>query len=693
MSKTISTICHLCNNGCGMQVWLENDRIVKVEGDPNHPVSLGGLCPKGLAAVQLEYDDKRILHPLRRKGARGEGHWQQISLDEAIDIAAHNLVKIKEKYGASSIAYYIGSAPGWDTNFQYVQRFANFLGSPNIGGPANLCHSPGTIAALSVYGGRTIPDFEHANLVLLWGFNPGSSLQGYARRILNSKERGAKLVVVSSAFSGFASKADLFVQPRPGTDGALALGMMHVIIDEALYDSDFVQKWTIGFDQLKELVTGYTPNTVEEITWVPSNKIIELARTYATTKPACMHTGNGLDGHTNVVQTYRSIDMLQALTGNLGLPGGDIFSPELKFTDILAQERLPREIKSVAKYPLLHKTKRLCMPEIQDSIFSEEPYAIKAMIVQGGCPVVGNADSRRTKEALRKLDFLVIHEMFMTATAEFADIIIPAATFFEQDYLFKYQGRRKPALDNLFGLQKKIIDPLGESISNEGFRSRLAQAMGLSEYFPWRDIKECINEELQPFNLSYRELEERGVCLVKTSDKDLYQTYEKIGFNTPSGKVELYSSTFKQYGYDPLPEFIEPAESPYSRPNLFEQYPLICGAGTKRVLWTNTQFRTLNYLTKIEPESFVEIHPQKAAELGINDGEYVVVESVRGSIRMKVKVTKATLPNVVFITPGWGQPYVNSEDMIVNLLTEDSNRCPISGATGIRSFLCRIKKR
>lgn len=692
--EVVRTICQMCDTGgCGIKVWREKGEIVKVEGDPDNPLSLSGLCAKGMAAVQLEYTDRRILHPLRRKGERGEGQWERISLDEAISITAHELGEIKEKYGPQSIAYYRGAASGWDTNFQYVCRFMNVLGSPNIVTHSNNCSVPRRIGAMSVLGDRTSPDFEHANLIILWGFNPAANFISWARRILDAKERGAKLVVIDSRFSESASKADIFVQPRPGTDGALALGMVHVIMNEKLYDEDFIHKWTVGFSELEGLVKRYSPKTVEEITGVPSEDIVAIARIYGTTRPACLQDGNGLDMHTNVVQTARSLAMLRALTGNVGAVGGDVFIPEVGFADVTLREKLPRGVRPVTKHPLFFDVWFDTTPEVQDAIFSEEPYPIKGMIVQGGCPVLATPDSSRTKEALKRLNFLVVHELFLTATAELADIVIPAVTFLERDYLFKYRNIRTPDVHtNLFGLQRKVVEPLGESVSDQELILKFAQSMGLSEYFPWKDVRDSIDEELKRLNLTYHELEEEGIHLIRYSDEDVYNNYERTGFKTPSGRVEFFSSTYLSYGYDPLPDFKEPAESPKSTPDLFKQYPLICGAGTKRTFRTHTQFYMLSWLNEIDPEPFVEINPETAKALAIDNGEHVIIESPRATIRIKAKITKASPPGVVFITPGWGQPYTAWKGMIVNLLTDDSNRCPISSATGVRSFLCRVRK-
>jgi len=692
MNKVVRTICQMCDAGCAMDVHVKNNKIIKVEGARDYPTSLGGLCSKGLSAVQFEYDPKRLLQPLKRKGERGQGKWEKISLNEALNIISRKLKEIKKTEGPQALCYYRGAAPGWGTNYQYVRRFMNLFGSPNLASHSHICSVPRWLAKASVYGIRPVSDFENTKLIILWGFNPAETKPFSAKRILDAKERGAKLVVIDPRFSPMASKADIFIQPRPGTDGALALSMLHTIIKEGLYDKEFVRNWTIGFEQLSKMVEDYPPEEVEKITWVPSGTIVQVARLYATNRPACIDDGNGLDQHTNVVQTVRCLAMLHAITGNLGIVGGELFSPELLFGDILLQDKLPKEPGPIGKHPLFYNVWGLGWPEVQDTLFSGKPYPIKAMIVQGGCPVVINSNSDKTREALKKLEFLVVHDIFMTRTTELADIVLPAATFLERTLLYKFRYIWKPdSYTNVIGLQNKVLEPPGECLSDQDFIFLLARKMNFGEYFPWKNIIESIDEELKPLKITYEELRKSltGIS-VRIKEEDLIRNYEKVGFQTPSKKVELYSETYKKFGYDPLPNYVEPGESPISRPDLGKDYPLICNTGKKPAVWTHTQYRNLSLLNRIDPDPIVEIHPDKAKELDINHGDEVIVESLRGNIRLKAYLTEVTDPRVVFITHGWGQPYAKGP--IINRLTDSSERCPISSATGNRSFLCRVRK-
>jgi anaerobic selenocysteine-containing dehydrogenase len=680
-----------------MKAYVENEKITKVEGLPNHVASNGGLCPRGLSAVEYEYDPKRLKNPLKRDGKRGQGRWRKIPWDEAMNIIATKLLKVKEEYGAESVVWHRGAAPGWGSNWSYVQRFMNAFGSPNVASHDHLCYTPRTIGHMYTYGDQLLPDYENAKLIVLWGFNPiETSLTNHGRRILDAVERGARLIVVDPRFTAVASKANLFVQPRPGTDGALALGMLNYIIEEELYDKKFVDQWVHGFDEFKAFVDRYSLRRVSEITWVPVDKIREAAHLYATNSPgAVLEDGNGIEQHTNVVQTTRAIAILRAITGNIDVPGGNVFPLPLNSRDLTLSEKLDENlgngIKSVSTHPLYYPLWGVSTPEVLDAIDARKPYSLKALIVQGSSLVTVVSNSPRVGEKLKRLDFIVVHDLYLTATAELADIVLPAASFFEYAHI-RTGGYCSPRIDTcIVTLADKVVEPLGECRSDPKFIFELARRVGLEEYFPWKSDEEAINYELEPLGLTVEELRKHPEGTTITfSPQEVYRKYEKNRFQTSTGKVEFYSETFKKHGYNPLPEFKEPAESPYSKPALFRKYPLVCGTGIKLGRFTHTQFRTLPSLNRIHPNPFVEINPHTARKLGIKDQDWVFVESRRGRIRVKAKLTFAVHPKVVMVAHGWGQPYAHGQPD--NILTDDTERCPISAATGNRSFLCKVYK-
>lgn len=710
MSTIVKTVCQLCSTTygtCGMDVYLEGDKIVKIEGTKGDLLTNDGkLCAKGLAAVQLEYDSNRLLYPMKRLGKRGEGKWERITWDEALDVITTKLKAIISTDGPKAIAFVKGQAGAWLSNWDYVQRFMNAIGSPNIVNCSHNCHVARLISHVNTYGGMPDSDFDNTNCMVLWGYNPvNTALPTFTRRIMKAKQRGAKLIVIDPRFSQTAAKADIYVRPRPCTDGALALGMLNVIISENLYDKEFVDKWTYGFDRLSEFVKQYPPKKVAEITWVPEDTIREVARVYATTKPAVLHEQNGIDQQPNVAQTTRSIAILRSITGNLDVPGGHVFNPEAppfrRTPDMSLRKRAPEDLKkafgeSVSDTVLMFNSDYCNIPQMVDAVLTEKPYPIKALIIQGTNLAVTASDAGRVRKALNKVDLLVAHDTFLSASAEMADIVLPSTNFLESAIMLKYLQPR-PKLDALYyQLAPKVVEPPGECRSPYDFLAELSRRMGHEEAFPWEGVEEAIDYELAPIGLSYKYLVEHPepVCERKYSPQELYRKYDRL-FAAPfltDKKVALYSEAFERLGYDPLPVYKEPGESPISRPDLAKEYPLVAMASLKPGLYTHSQFRTLPWLREIMPEPWIEIHPDTAGVLGIKDGDMVVVESPRGSIEIRSRVISTMDPRVVAITHGWGDPNAGTHP-VTNLLTPSDIRCPITGAESNRCFLVKVTKK
>jgi anaerobic selenocysteine-containing dehydrogenase len=415
---------------------------------------------------------------------------------------------------------------------------------------------------------------------------------------------------------------------------------------------------------------------------------------YTRIRPAVIQSENGIEQHTNVVQTTRAIAILQAITGNLDVPGGNVYLPHIGTRDLRLKEKLKEtlnEVSSVSRHPLYYGWWGVSTPEVLDAIETGKPYPIRALIVQGGAIINVSSNSPKVKETLKKVDFIAVHEQYMTATARMADIVLPAATFLEHMQIRTESDSIPNVNTQIVALADKVVEPLGECWSDPKFIFELARRMGYEEYFPWKDDEEAINYELEPLKLTVEELRKHpeGVA-IRYDNSKLYRTYEKNGFRTITGKVEFYSETFAKHKYDPLPEFIEPAESPYSRSDLYKEFPLVCNTGLKLTQFTHTRFRTLPSLNRIRPDPFVEINPSTSARLNIKEDDWVFVESPRGRIKVRAKPTFRVDPRVVMVTHGWGQPYAHGEN--VNILTDDGARCPISASTGNKSLLCKVYK-
>lgn len=680
--QAIRTICEGCQSNCGMIACVKNGVITRIKGDPEHPTSQGRLCVKGSAFRELVYSPDRLKYPLMKTQ---EG-FKRVSWDEALDLTANKLTEIRKRYGAESLVR-SGGAPTSEVARRGFEQFLAAYGSPNVANPGHLCSVPHTIALQSVYGERTAPEFRNTGCMVIWGGNPPSSnylvtLRALPERIdkaiSQAKRRGAKLIVIDPICTDLAVMADKWLQINPGTDLALGLAMINVIIGSGLYDRELVNGWAIGFDKLREHVRHLTPEWAEEITGVSASDIKESATSYATTKPALIHEGNGLDQHTNVVQTVRAIGILTAITGNIDIPGGNVFFPPLPKLASHRELRPGTKRLSADKYPLYPGTS---VPAVIDALLTGEPYQPRAMIVYHANPLLINASEKRIREALQRLDFLLVLDVFKSATAELAHIILPAASDLERFGFAMYRTIK----GTFVALGQKVIEPIGESRSVFEVEYELAKRMGLEEFYPWKTSEEWVNHTLVPSGLSIERL--RREPFVYTSPPVEYRKYVKEGFNTPSGKIELYSETLKKYGYDPLPVYKEPSDR---QPGDWRaKYPLT-GITRRPPMYIHTRYRNLPTLHKLQPDPLIRLHPDDAREIGIVEGEQAIVESLRGSISVKAKVTTETKRGVVVIDFGWGNPWDGGPN--VNLLTDDIVRDPISSTTSNRCFACQVRK-
>ncbi len=680
--EIIKTDCALCVNDCGINAYVEEGRLVKVEGMPEHPVNQGTLCPKGERLVEWVYSPDRLKYPMKREN----GEWKRISWDEALDIIATKLKDIKEKHGARALAVYCGSVGVEHLEVAaFAQRFRGVYGSPNLLSVESGCWRARLIARIMTFGRVLTEDFKNSKCIVLWGHNPHSSRWPYVKHISEAIEKGLKLIVIDPRSIPMAKKG-LHLQLRPGTDCALALAMLNVIISENLYDKEFVESWTLGFDKLKEHVKQYSPEKVEEITWVPASAIKNAARIYATAESASIIQGTcSLDRQITNIQNSRVLSILQTVTGNIDVPGGWAAAPFPLLSDL----RVPVEEKPIGaeEYPLFHELWGRVVPYghamlFPDIVLSEKPYPIKALIVAAGNPVLTLPDSKKTRQAIEKLELVVAIDLFMNETAELAHIVLPACSFLEITGLGSLPAGLTHGIPYLM-LRKKVIEPLGECLPDWKIWSELGRRMGYDEYFPWKTDEEVAEHLLAPSPVSLKQLKENPSGVFFTPKE--YKTYERKGFRTPSGKIEIFSETLEQAGHEPLPTHREPSQSPISSPDLAKEYPLILTTGTRVLEYLHTQMHNVPELRSIAPEPIAEINPITAGKYGVVDGEMVAVETKKGSIKIKVKLTEDIAPQVISIPHGWAQANVN-------ILTDIEARDPVLGYPEDKAILCRMKK-
>lgn len=662
---------------------MKGGRVIKVEGDPDNPHNRGALCAQGRSARQMLYNPNRLKYPLKRVGERGSDEWERITWDEALDTIAKNLLEVKAKYGAEALAFVKG--PTRQMIEQIFQRFCYAYGTPNYSGNWSYCVGPKMIGYTYTYGKTPhgqpyMPwsDFKNSKYIILFGTNPALTfIHRYPRimsDILDAKEAGAKLVVVDPRFTETASKADTYLSIKPGTDAALLLAMIRTIIAEGLHDVEFVKKYTIGFEKLREHVQKYTPEYAEEVTGIPADQIVEVARQFATAKPACLDRREGVLHHTNSTHTLRAMAILLAVTGNVDTKGALLFNPGNKLGNITRKERLKSKPIWVERFPLVEDATAI----FSEAILTGKPHPIKAMMCTIANPIQEYPNTTKVREALASLDFLVVDDLFMTETAKLADIVLPASTFFEKTELCKTQNL---ALTKYFQVSHKVMEPLFESLPDWKYICLLAKRMGL-DGFDYADEDEIIDEIIKPLGVKVSDLGDSGVYSVPFEIGFL----RKNGFGTPSGKIELYSEQMEKLGYDPLPSYVEPTETAESRPDAAKRYPFTLITGSKTAVYHHSQQRNYAWLREYVPEAVAELNEKTAARLGIAEGDTVILEGLRGEATLKAKLTGGIREDVVSVTHGW------EGEANINYLTDDTQLDPVAAMPAFRTILCNIRR-
>jgi anaerobic selenocysteine-containing dehydrogenase len=548
------------------------------------------------------------------------------------------------------------------------------------------------MAAKYTYGRRTYPDYDHPpRCMIIWGRNSfQTGGDGPPTRFRSAFYQGTKLIVIDPRKIALASRADLWLKPRPGSDGLLALGLLNVIVREGLYDKEFVDRWTTGLEQLREFLDAYPPGKVAEQTWVPQSQIERAARLYATTRPAAIQWGNALDQTSNCFQTCRAVAILEAVTGNLDVPGGGILSsasPAPSYADSARLEDSPRNPKEPigSRFKLAAQADIVPSQESSRAILEKRPYPLKAGLIFGSNPLLSHPNAREAFEALKKLDLLVVAELFMTPTAELADIILPVATNLEYDTLIWHHG--------CIAAHPRIVDPPGDCLSDLRWMSQIADRLGLGNHF-WDNEAAAADAILQSVNLTFEKLVEmRRYC-----PETRYRKHEEEGFETLSGKVELFSTQLKEMGLEPLPTYHEPPQTPFGSSGLAQDYPLVL-TNCKNPFFFHSSHRNIPSLRQRSPEPIAELNPETAERLGLSPGDSVYIETPRGRIRQKLQMNPDLDVRVVVVAFGWWFPERDPSDLYgwreanLNLLTDSSPPYdPAMGTPNMRGLVCRVYK-
>ena len=677
-----------CHGGCGQKLYVQDGKMIRIEGDENHPWSQGRSCPRVLAMTQYMYHPDRITTPLKRIGERGEGKFAPISWDEAFDICTKKLKDIRQDYGAESVIFCQGT--GRDAGGP-VSFLAYSYGSPNwcqLGLSGQSCYTPRLGSMKATLGDFTVmdasqflekrydsPEYKVPQVALVWAQNPPPTCPDgfFGHWIVDCMRRGTEIIVVDPRHTWLSTRSKHHLQIRPGTDGALALGLLHVIINEKLYDQEFVDKWTVGFDKLKERVQKYTPSTVAEITWADKDTIIAAARTYGRAKPAAVHWGVPIDMSPDSTAVAQAITHLTCITGNIDVPGGNVIArpshgvttypyTSEEMVDLYGQELvtiLNEKRIGADRYPMVKGFRGWAHPDMAiEQIVSGKPYPIKALWIQT-CNILGGQAARMKfhYDAMKKMDFVAVVDLFHNPTTmALADIVLPAATFAEKDGFRSWWAPLE--------IGPKAVQ-VGDCKSDWEINLEMAKRLNPEVGSKFETVRDVINERLKVANLTFEEQVAKGSWVMPPDgsskpyyrhERGLLRADGKPGFNTPSGKVELWSTAYENWGLDPLPYYKEPAQSPVSTPELYGKYPLMMISGTRSPLFFHSEHRMIPWLREKLPDPLVEIHPDTAKEYGIYDGEWVYLVNDMGRVRRKAKLSLTVHRKMINTMHGWWMP-------------------------------------
>ncbi len=707
--ETVATICGICDAGCGVNAHLLDGKIQRLTPIKNHP--LGIVCPRGARAGEIVYSEDRLLYPQRRVGARGEGRFERISWDEAFDYWVEKLHEIKAKFGPEALCIYTGRGnfefgvaetfPPVDTSESTASSILFPFGSPNTTGVGALCFvAYGMIAPQACFGQHyrhLSDDLDNADLILIWGANPiTDSPPARLKHIKNAIHRGARVITIDHRRNETArATRSEWIGIRPGSDGALALGIINVMISEKLYDHDFVERWTHGFGELARYAEAFTPARVAAITGVPEKSVADLAHAVGAAKGCSIQMYTGLEYSNSGVQSIRAVLSIQALGGHIDVPGGKLF----KMPNRIQHKRTTTEPPLSGKkpfgserYPLYAELRNESHAvELPRAVLENDPYPVRGLIVSGASLITAWPNPSLWRKTLAALDLLVVVNRFPTADAQFADLLLPAATPFE---ITSYQFH-----DGWAQLRSQVIQPLGQSRSDYQIFTELAERLGYGHLWPQTD-EEKIRRGLEGTGVTLERLQANPAGVPVPMPPMRYRKYEtgalredgQPGFATPSGKFEFTSEWFRQNGYEPLPMYTEPEEGPLAMAELTHSYPLVFNSGARGQSTFRSQHLNIKGLSKLQPKPLVWLHPHDARARGINNGDKVAVKSRRGQVYLWAHITEDIVPGVVEANMGGGGPLGPQEWQTanVNALTDLDNRDPISGFPVYKALLCEV---
>lgn len=710
-----SALCGLCIAHCQIGVKVSDGRVVGLE------YSKAKGCPRSLASAEFIYHPDRLNYPLKRAGDRGQNQWQRISWEQALDEIADKLSEIRDKYGAEAVTFCAG---GDNQMFgEYFCRLTNLFGSPNRISHAQVCYCPGQALTLMA-SGRSIPPLgmitPDTNCLMLVGFNPSVVLRTFWQDLLEATGRGCKVIVLDPRRTDAAQRADVWLQLRPGTDAALMLGMVNTIIEENLYDKEFVTKYCYGWDELVERAGEYPPERVSEITWVPAEKIKEAARMYAANKAAMIMRGMGIEMSQNSLRAQQLTLILPIITGQINLMGGNLMvephtrvrvtglveadeklSPEQKRKQIgynyatfswQTLDWLRENMKKITNVHLSHYYfgGMAHAPSVFRAMLTGKPYPVRGMVTVSNNPLLTYPNSKLVYEAIKTLDLHVAMDVFMTPTCQMADYVLPAAASLEKPVV--WGGDYWPVVEG----GAAVIEPLYERKDEYYFYSQVGRRLG--QDWPWETLEDAWDWRLEPLGVNHKQFVSAQSGYGVDMEMPDLESYKTVGFGTPTGKYELSCTILERCGQDPLPHYDEPVH--ISDPELAKEFPLLLIGHRPSQHHYHSQWHQFPSFKKKEPEPVAQMHPEKAAELGINDGDWMWIESPIGKAKFKCRHFTGIDPRLVSAPHGWWFPEEPGEEPSLHgvwrsninaLVNDDPSVCdPDSGAWPMREQRCKV---
>ena len=706
-------ICGICPAGCWVKVsYDEQGKLNQVRADDES--SLGMICPLGERSADIVYSQHRLKHPMRRKGPKGSYEFERISWEEAYETITDRLQTIKRESGPEATAIYTGRGSfelsmcdvfqPKDVAVSSASSVLFPFGSPNTLGVGALCYvSFAMIAPHVTMGGMLInmfSDIEHAELIVVWGANPATDSPPLDyQRILQAKKRGAEVVVIDPRRTKTAKVTNAeWIPVRPGTDGALALGLCNVLISEEWYDEKFVAEWTLGFDDFARYVQHFRPEVVETITGVPAETVRHLAEKIARAHGAAPIMYSGLEYSDSGVQAIRATFALWALAGQMDVPGGRNFNmPGMQFP--INREGLvanPDVNKALGRdrFPVYSayrgESHAISLPE---SVLNGDPYKIRSLIILGGSMITAWPQPKIWRETLAHLDFLVTIDRQLTADAAYADIVLPATTMYEIESYMTYGP--------IFRIREQVVEPVGEARNDFFILAELARRLGYGHLYPQTE-SELLDYVLKGSGFTQKQVRDAGGMVQLPGKMMEYKKWEKgklrpdgqKGFDTPSGKFEFASRFLEENGYDPLPVYTEPKEGPISQPRLAKKFPLIFNSGSRVTTDFRSQHHGIPSLNKKRPEPMVTLNTKDAAERAIKTGDLVRLSTKRGTLTLRAFVTDNIVQGAIDADMGGGGPVGPKawQETNINELTDLQNYDPISGFPVYKTLLCQVEK-